>query len=154
MVDTNRTLSYGLGWPQKLGLTGVQNDMFPSVTFAQGFVRYGDSVNYRNTETTYAAQDSLMLIRGKHAFKVGFEYQRHVDTDNTQSTGAGLFSFSNLETALPGRGATGNAIASFLLGEVDSANATFFNTELGPVWHYYAAYLQDDFKMSPKLTLN
>src|SRR5215813_4123318 len=79
VVDTNRTLSYGLGWPQKLGLTGVQNDMFPSVTFAQGFVRYGDSVNYRNTETTYAVQDSLMLIRGKHAFKVGFEVQRHVD---------------------------------------------------------------------------
>jgi len=154
VVDTNRTLSYGQGWPQKLGLSGVQNDMFPSVTFAQGFVRYGDSVNYRNTETTYAAQDSLMLIRGKHAFKVGVEVQRHVDTDNSQSTGAGLFTFSNLETALPGLGATGNAIASFLLGEVDSANATFFSTELGPTWMYYSAYLQDDFKVSSKLTLN
>src|SRR5258708_33803939 len=95
-----------------------------------------------------------MLIGGKDHFKVGFEVQRHVDTDNAQSTGAGLFSSSNLETALPGRGATGNAIASFLLGEVDSANATFFSTELGPVWHYYSAYLQDDFKVSPKLTLN
>jgi hypothetical protein len=154
VVDTNRSLSFGQGWPGKLGLKGIEGDLFPSVTFAQGFARLGDSVNYRNTETTYGVLDTLSLIRGKHAWKFGFEYQRHVDTDNTQSTNAGLFNFSNLETALPGRGATGNAIASFLLGEVDNANALFYSTELGPTWNYYSAYAQDDFKVSQKLTLN
>jgi len=127
--------------------------MFPSVTFAHGFVRYGDSVNYRNTETTYAVQDSLMLIRAKHAFKVGFEIQRHVDTDNTQSTGAGLFSFSNLETALPGRGATGNAIASFLLAKWTAPK----RPSSAPNWPRLALLLRlpaGRFQGQPKLTLN
>src|SRR5262249_43480199 len=52
VVDTNRTLSLGQGWPQRLGIQGVQDDLFPSVTFAQGYARLGDSVHYRETETT------------------------------------------------------------------------------------------------------
>ena len=154
VVDTNRTLSFGKGWPQKLGLRGVQDDLFPSVTFAQGFARLGDSVHYRETETTFGAQDSLSMVRGKHSWKFGFEYQRHRDNSNTLSNGAGIFNFSNLETAVPGNGSTGNAIASFLLGEVDSANALFYSTELGVRWNYVAAYAQDDFKLTSKLTLN
>ena len=57
VVDTNRTLSLGQNWPQKLGLRGVQDDQFPSVTFAQGYARLGDSVHYRETETTFGAQE-------------------------------------------------------------------------------------------------
>ncbi len=154
VVDTNRSLSFGQGWPGKLGLSGIVGDLFPSVTFTQGYARLGDSVNYRETETTFGVLDSLSLIRGRHAWKLGFEYQRHRDNSLTRSTDAGLFAFNNLETALPGSGATGNAVASFLLGEVDSANALFYNTELGVRWNYFAIYAQDDFKVTPKLTLN
>jgi hypothetical protein len=154
VVDTNRTLSFGLGWPQKLGLMGVQDDQFPTVTFNQGYAQLGDSTHYRNTETTFAVLDSLSAIRGRHALKAGFEYQRHRDNSLTLSNGAGSFAFSNLETALPGSSSTGNSIASFLLGEVDSATALFYNRELGVRWNYAGAYFQDDFKLTPKLTLN
>ena len=154
VVDTNRTLSLGQGWPQKLGLQGVQDDQFPTVTFSQGYAQLGDSTHYRNTETTFGVLDSLEIIRGRHSIKLGVEYQRHRDNSLTLSNGAGSFAFSNLETALPGAGSTGNSIASFLLGEVDSATALFYNTETGTRWNYLGAYVQDDFKITAKLTLN
>lgn len=154
VVDTNRTLSLGQGWPQKVGITGIQDDQFPTVTFNQGYAQLGDSTHYRNTETTFSALDSVSAIRGKHSLKMGFEYQRHRDNSLTLSNGAGSFGFSSLETGLPGSGSTGNAIASFLLGEVDSGTALFYNTELGVRWNYAGAYFQDDFKVTPKLTLN
>jgi Carboxypeptidase regulatory-like domain len=154
VVDTNRTLSLGQGWPGKLGLNGIQDDQFPTVTFNQGYSQLGDSTHYRNTETTFGALDTFSAIRGKHSLKFGVEYQRHYDNGLTLSNGAGSFGFSNLETALPGSGSTGNAIASFLLGEVDSATALFYSAELGVRWNYVAAYFQDDLKFTSKLTLN
>jgi hypothetical protein len=124
------------------------------VTFNQGYSQLGDSTHYRNTETTFGVIDSLSAIRGKHTLKFGVEYQRHYDNGLTLSNGAGSFGFSNLETALPGSGSTGNAFASFLLGEVDSATSLFYSTELGVRWNYVSGYFQDDLKFTSKLTLN
>ena len=154
VVDTNRSLSWGQGWPQKLGLTGVQGDLFPSVAFNQGYVRLGDTDDYRETETTFGVIDTLSATKGKHSLKIGFEYQRHRDNELFRVNSAGTFRFSNLETALPGDSKTGNAIASFLLGEVDQARAHFTGAELGIRWNYVSTFLQDDYKITPKLTLN
>jgi hypothetical protein len=56
--------------------------------------------------------------------------RRSRDNSLTLSNCASSFGFSSLETALPSSGSSGNAIASFLLGEVDSATALFYSTEL------------------------
>ena len=154
IVDRNIALTYGKGWRDKLGLRGLQGDFFPSVTFNQGYIQLGHTTNYKTPNTAFGVVDSLSLIRGKHAFKLGFEYLRHRDNDNTLTNTGGTFSFSNLETALPGNSSTGNAIASFLLGEVDSASARYYATETGARWSYFATFLQDDYKLTSKLTLN
>ncbi|MEX2261410.1 MAG: carboxypeptidase regulatory-like domain-containing protein [Bryobacteraceae bacterium] len=95
----------------------------------------------------------LTYVRGKHTLKFGFqtEFGHHGAPDQSQPTGS--FGFQPLETSRPGVTNSGDAIASFLLGQVDNANTT-----LGPplIWHnfYYATYIQDDWKLTPKLTLN
>jgi hypothetical protein len=154
IVDTNRSLSVGKGWPEKLGLRGVANTHFPNVTFTQGFVRLGSNIHYRSANTAFGVQDMLTLIEGRHTIKIGAEYVRHRDNERNQSNAAGTFTFSNLETAFPGNAATGNAIASFLLGTVNSASALFYTTPIGARWNYFSAYAQDDFKVTSRLTLN
>ena len=75
------------------------------------------------------------------------------------------FNFSNLETAGYTTDATSqqildpassNGYASFLLGDVD--NASLKDTGTAPAfygrYHSFAIYGQDDFKLTPKLTLN
>ena len=47
----------------------------------------------------------------------------------------------------------GNAFASFLLGEINSAQ-TENDRFVRQYWRGHAAYIQDDWKVSPKLTLN
>jgi hypothetical protein len=154
IVDNNIALTHGQGWRDKLGLRGVEGDFFPRVEFNQGFVQLGHTTNYRVAINTFGFLDTLSLIRGKHAIKVGAEYLRHRNNDNALTNTGGTFSFSNLETALPGSSATGNAVASFLLGEVDSASARFYANETGARWSYLAAFVQDDYKVTNKLTLN
>ena len=68
-----------------------------------------------------------------------------------QTAPTGQFSFAPTETGLPGVGGTGDSFASFLLGEVDTAN-----TQLGPrlIYHeyYYDTWIEDDIKVTHKLT--
>ncbi len=70
------------------------------------------------------------------------------------------FSFSNNETAgFSPTGTllstTGNAYASYLLGALDSASITDnYVTELGSRFHSYSAFVQDDWKVSSRLTIN
>jgi len=154
VVDKNISLTYGKGWRDKLGFRGVQGDFFPRVEFNQGFVQVGHTTNYRTPNTSFGFLDTLSLIRGKHAIKVGAEYLRHRDNDNALTNTGGTFGFSNLETALPADSRTGNAVASFLLGEVDSASARFYANETGVRWSYFASFIQDDYKLTNKLTLN
>src|SRR5262249_52247805 len=154
VVDTNQSLTYQQGWRDKLGIRGVQGDFFPRVTFNQGFAGLGHTTAYKTPNNSFGFLDTLSLIRGKHALKVGFEYLRHRDNDNTLTNTGGTFGFSNLETALPGTSSTGNAVASFLLGEVDSASARVYAYETGVRWSYFSAFVQDDYKVTNKLTLN
>jgi len=154
VVDHNVSLTYGQGWRDKLGFRGVQGDFFPRVDFNQGFVQVGHTTAYRTPNNSFGFLDTLSLIRGKHAIKVGVEYLRHRDNDNALSNTGGTFSFSNLETALPADSRTGNAIASFLLGEVDSASARVYANETGVRWSYFSMFVQDDYKLTSKLTLN
>jgi outer membrane receptor protein involved in Fe transport len=48
---------------------------------------------------------------------------------------------------------TGNAIASFLLGDMNSGSAAI-NSAPYVAWHYPAAFFQDDWQVSSRLTLN
>src|SRR4029450_12827158 len=73
---------------------------------------------------------------------------------NTRPLGnrAGTFTFTAAQTGIPGVNFIGHSFASFLLGGVNNASV---GVALGPAGRtsYYAAYAQDDFKVTPKLTL-
>ena len=156
--NANFSLGLNQGWLQpnggKLGLTGLQSDLFPTVTFSQNYTTYGDPIAGDDIYNTFTALDNVTWIKGKHTLKLGFELQAHQDNYNDFGNGGGTFAFSQLETGLPGNSTSGNAYASFLLGAVDNANAYFRSSLPGGRYKYYGSFVDDTYKVTPKLTLN
>ncbi len=149
-------LSQGLdeGWPSKLGLKGVSDRAFPRVTNA-GFASLGPATQeriqtpIRDTDVV----DTLSWFHGSHAVRFGGEFRivRNVDILNDQISGN--IGFNTQPTALPGTGNTGNAIASMLVGFPNSASVHATDL-LDRRAKYIAFFVQDDWKVTRRLTLN
>jgi hypothetical protein len=106
-------------------------------------------------ENGWAADDFVSWIKGNHELKMGVDLER--SGDNTIPVSAAGFNFSYQETDLPSAAnpaATGNGFASFLLGDVDSASEQYYINEVGTRFQYLGTYVQDNYKVRPKLTLN
>ena len=145
-----------LGWPAKIGLTGVnEQGLFPGLYIDPQMGYGGTAISY-GAQNNFDINDGLTWIKGKHTFKFGFEYLKMMSNDVNSSRDAGGFNFYNSETALPGSppGATGAGMASFLLGQVDSGQVNVYTSGNYERSGYYAGYAQDDFKVTPKLILN
>jgi hypothetical protein len=159
------------GWPGKLGLKGVRTgpgDEFPIVAFSNGFATLGggDSTDFTTTNpksfgsqvnNAWQFSESLSWVRGNHSFKFGGE-ARWLQTNGADfNLSQGRFTFNSLETALPtaaGRTSSGDAFASFMAGAVDKGEMIVLAVVPGNRYRYLAAYVQDDWKVSRRLTLN
>ena len=160
-LTTIDTFSLNQDYPNRIGLKGIntgENNAFPCITFvSSGYTSLGDSTcNARalQTNNNFQVNESLSSIRGNHGLKFGVDF-RFMETngvDNFQA--AGLFQFNALETGLPGTSRSGSSIASFLLGAVDRANTRVFAYFPRNRYKYFAAYAQDDWKATRKLTIN
>lgn len=157
-------------YPKKAGLTGLPagqaGSAFPLVTFSgpnspTGWLGGQSSANW-DAEMASTLQDNVQFIHGRHSFTAGFQMQWLSDNfiQYVGGSSQATFSFSNLETAgFSPTGTllttTGNSYASYLLGAVDSSNLSQTSvTTTGARYKNYAWYLQDDFKVNSRLTLN
>jgi Carboxypeptidase regulatory-like domain len=162
-------LSGGVGWNQKLGL-GLPNAPvfnsagFPSINFSgpQGYTAYGTpwASGGSDINNRYQFLDDVSWTTGKHTLKAGVEYRYMTfpQTGWAVNTG-GNFNFSANETAaydaagLNRSDHTGNGFASLLLGQVNNAGFSApFNYM--PKMKYAAPWINDDFKLTPQLTLS
>ena len=156
-------------YPQKAGLTGLPpglaDEAMPDMTFAgtNAPIGWAGSNAHPTIEgvNTYVLQNNLQWTKGRHFLTFGFQYEALEDNYNNPTTGTlAAFAFSNNETAaFSSTGSilsnTGNSYASYLLGAVDSSSVTQNSVaETGGRYKDYAAYIQDDFKVSSRLTLN
>src|SRR2546430_5674093 len=161
-------LSGGVGWNQKLGLGLPNQPVFNSAGFPQlncngpaGYTHYGTpwASGGSDINNRYQFLDDITWITGKHTIKAGveFRYMTFPQTGWAVNTG-GNFNFDSHETAgydaTGGNlsGSTGNEFASFMLGQVDSANFTAPFSYM-PKMKYGSPWINDDFKLTPKLTL-
>ncbi|MBS1850087.1 MAG: TonB-dependent receptor [Acidobacteria bacterium] len=98
--------------------------------------------------------DNLKWVKGKHTLGFGTE-MRWEDERDAFSQNIGTYSFVNAATAFPGQSVlTGNGFASFYLGLVNSASRTGFAPPRLVKTGYRAFYVQDDIRVTPKLTVN
>lgn len=105
----------------------------------------------------YHETGNLTKIAGTHTLKVGADFGIGYFTTSRFNNGAGFYTFGPDWTQGPSpyaAGTSGVGFASFLLGTGDFG----FNYTGGPdeinSFRYYGAYLQDDWRVTGRLTLN
>lgn len=107
-------------------------------------------------QQVYSLIDNFSFVAGRHSVKLGGEVRLYRLTNFQPNALNGRFLFRAAQTAVPGslQARTGNALASFLLGSVNQTQYTQKDPgqEIGS--ETYAAFVQDDFKLSRRLTLN
>jgi hypothetical protein len=120
---------------------------------------YIGSRSRKSVNDTHAALATFNSLRGSHTIKFGVDYRliRWNEADPGTS-GSGNFTFNNTFTRSdPGRSSTadtsGTSMASLLLG-VPSAGSLGYNSSMSLQSHYAGLFVQDDIKVTPKLTLN
>lgn len=122
---------------------GVPNIIFGGLTsnFAHGRPSLVHSQTWQvNNNTTWT--------KGRHTIKFGVDMRRLRSTDITSFTTGDDYGDFDFEGRF-----SGNDFADFLLGIPDSSQISKTGPDSdGRVWHYHF-YAQDNFKVSPKLTI-
>jgi hypothetical protein len=135
-------------------IAGVFNHIHQPAIRLGEYQGLGGNDDFLTTRPTYALNDLVTWVKGRHTLKFGAEGRYFAYPQNVQRNGSGTFNFSRLSTGLLGQD-SGNEIASFLLEQVDNANVDF-RTAL--TWHpmgrSLAIYGGDTWKVTPKLSLN
>ncbi|HTM48201.1 MAG TPA: TonB-dependent receptor [Bryobacteraceae bacterium] len=136
-----------LGIPN-LNLVGLPNFTVP------GYSGLGDAQAFNPVEEQYQIQDTVTLVRGRHVMKAGADFRRFRVND-LQLQFTGEYTLSAVQTAEPNNpGTTGNPLASLLLGQANQFNNSTLRGRLYYRSNYFGTFFQDDFKLTPALTLN
>ncbi len=144
------------------------SDVYPNVTFDGQYqpTSYGTQsgwVQSINRKLGIAIVNNWLWSKGRQTLNIGGEFRRTYQDDNECQACSAQINFSHATTAAPFAqvnpdgshpfATTGSSFASFLLGEVDSADRIFAN-ELKLRNLSISPYIQDDIKVNPKLTVN
>ena len=101
----------------------------------------------------WSVTPNIIWLKGRHNLKMGAWF---IDSKRIQMNTFQRFSFGDGQTGL-GTSTTGLSLASALLGLPSSVGGELPISGSGPVQYKYAAwagYLQDEWKVRPRLTLN
>ena len=143
-----------------LNIPGIPtNAQFPNTlpTFApNGYQQLGSPLSTAsnfNTSVTEIA-DTLTWLKGRHTVKLGLDWRWERLNVIQPPWPTGNFIFSTVGSDLPGVTGTGNPFASFLLGQVQTFAISFQQTEIKERAHFQEYFIQDDWKVSDRLTIN
>ena len=105
-------------------------------------------------QTDIQIEDTLSLTKGGHSWKYGFRYVRILASPFTNTTTRGGLTFSDNFTNSGSTSAGGSGLAGVLLGFPNSGSRNFLSVPYYITNVQYSGFAQDDWKVSPRLTLN
>jgi len=158
----NQAPQYFGNYASELGLTGVNNLVFPTIditgyitpggdTFGGG--PFGEDFNAR--DNSFQETEALSVVRGKHTLKFGGEVRKQQFNVKDLTDYSGYFDFDPAQTSLPNATqTTGDGYASFLLGAVNTSTLNYSGNSSAHRFAAMSVYAQDDWKFSSRLTLN
>ncbi|MGA3089749.1 MAG: TonB-dependent receptor [Terriglobales bacterium] len=161
-----------LGWPSSYNTevpTVLRTPPTPAFPFPGDIGKSQGNSGIGDHNTQYNISPSLTWIHGKHTVQMGAQYELGLDNYYQTNIASGAFGFLGSWTSSNGlptqtNPATGGfAFADFLLGLAQGGPASFVNQTEGAAevpaqtagrQTYRALYVDDSFKVMPKLTLN
>lgn len=137
-----------------INISGIPGD--PSYTSLNGGPAF---LPANPRQTSYQLQDSVSWVRGQHTLKLGYRLIKDDVSPFTNTNTRGSLTFGLNLTNNPLNGNDGNGVATLLLGYLANGNGAggsrgFLQTPYYlTVWEN-AVYVQDDWKVNRRLTLN
>ena len=144
---------------------GQAANSFPEESFSGNDAdsQWGTQNGYGAISNAYTLLDNVQWTLGAHTLTIGGQYQflQYGNTNSFTGTSPLTLSFSQSQTGEFGAGTssilsnTGYSYASYLLGAVSSGTFSQYEyIETGSRFHPFSPYVQDDWKVNPKLTVN
>ena len=145
-----------LPYADTLGI--VPNIAFSGFSGQTGLSQAGIYNDYSRNQNVFG---NVTKVLGNHTLIVGVTFDRYQKTENATSGNAGTFTFTSSNAQLPTTTAHTSdalfdqALANFLVG---NATGGFSQTPIAATPNLHAntieAYIQDNWKVTPRLTLN
>jgi Carboxypeptidase regulatory-like domain/TonB-dependent Receptor Plug Domain len=146
--------------PSTMTMTGLFNNGFgglvPAVNVAGG-INYDTSgfsldsgyFPWNNANPTYTYKDQLSKIIGNHNMIFGVYFVAAQKNEDNTAYVQGILGFDNTAPVT-----TGNAFADMLIGQIGSFSQTNVQTKYYNRYKIVEPYVQDDWRVNKKLTLN
>lgn len=109
------------------------------------------NANFTTSVTEFL--DTFSMVRGRHTFKFGTDLRREALDIVNPANPTGSYAFTTTGTD-SSTGASGNALASLMLGQVNAFSIDIQNQALEERAHIAEFFVSDEWKVSDRLTLN
>jgi hypothetical protein len=143
-----------LGLPASVDALTPNYPSFPSLSTGE-FAAYGGGTTSQSFYYSSSFNATVTKFVGKHNLKIGYDY-RALHHDGAPAQGPTSFSFSDVFTRQRPTAATtgtGGGLATMLLGYPTGGSMTL-GTKFYNYVNYHGFFVQDDWRATPKLTLN
>jgi hypothetical protein len=149
--------SAGINIQSLLGIGSSFGEAAPVINIS-GFSQFGTNSNTQRTQVdnNYQTDVNNSKALGNHLLQFGFQLRKD-QFDDLNPTGDvnGSFTFDgSITNSKNTAGDPINALADFLLGDIKTASYSLAQPLIGRRNYNAGLYLEDDWRLSPKLTLN
>ena len=142
-------------WTDRLGIAGVTGNQFPIINIGEGIPALSRGNNDDALDNGLRANDTVSWAKGKHNLTMGFDFRNQLFGTYNNVNDTGTYNFNRNQTAaVQNLSASGNSLASFILGGPNDVNIAQQVHAPRWTWQYYGMFIQDDWKVTSHLTLN
>jgi hypothetical protein len=151
------TVKSGIHWKDKVCLANVPDCDQNLLNFDfSDLSSWGGRANNGSENTIWAFNDDFTWVKRSHTIKIGGVYQESHYNGFGRQCISGCATFSYLNTGVPGGNNPlqgGSSFASLLLGYANGGSIDTIRY-IGQQWPSYAGYVQDDWRVNDRLTVN